>query len=120
MIARALSIISLLLILSNLAGFTFASEYTGAQLLEPCVEGDNASRWGAVSEIECEQYLIGFSDAIQLMTTENGEQSCLPAINRADEMRWAFVYWAHQHYDDLNLPAGTLLIRVIREAFPCN
>ena len=120
MIARTLSVISLLLILSNLTGFAIASEYTGAQLLEPCVEGDYDSRWCAVSEIECEQYLTGFGDAIQLMASETGGQSCLPATNRADEMRWAFVYWAYQHYDDLNLPAGTLLMRVIREVFPCN
>ncbi len=120
MIARAFSVLSLLLILLGSVGMTTASEYTGVELLKPCVEGDNDSRWGAVSELECEQYLIGFSDAVQLMATERGEQSCLPAINRADVMRWAFVYWAHQHYNDLNLPAGTLLMRALREVFPCN
>ena len=39
------------------------SDYSIKQLLAPCVEGDNDSRWGAVAETECEQYIMGFIDA---------------------------------------------------------
>lgn len=38
-------------------------DYKIRDLLEPCVEGDNDSRGGAVLERECEQYINGFTDA---------------------------------------------------------
>ncbi len=71
------------------------SEYSIEQLLEPCVQGDNDSRWGAAAETECEQYIRGFADAY-LLHTDNGKRDnvCLPKTgNRDDEIRWAFMKW---------------------------
>ena len=96
------------------------ADYSVAQLLEPCVEGDNDSRWGEVAESECEQYITGFTDAYVLLT-QGGKKSgvCLPASNRPDEVRWAFMKWAHKHYDQRGMPAGKGLLDVIKAEFPC-
>ena len=48
------------------------SGYTVGELLKPCMEGDNDSRWGAPAEAECEQYIIGFTDAF--LMTKSDEQ----------------------------------------------
>lgn len=108
------------LILASSAGAAELSDYTVANLLEPCVEGDNDSRWGAAAEAECEQYIKGFTDAL-VMTTEGGKAAgvCLPAQNRADEVRWAFMRWAHQHYDQRGMPAGEGLLATIKVSFKC-
>ena len=85
------------------AGASDLSAYTVKQLLEPCVEGDNDSRWGAAAEAECEQYILGFTDAY-ILTVEKGKV-CLPELNRPDEVRWAFMRWAHENFDDIGLIA---------------
>lgn len=91
------------------------SKYTIKQLLDPCVEGDNDSRWGAAAEAECEQYITGFTDAYML-TAAGGkaEGICLPEQNRADEVRWA-----HENYDLRDKPAAEGLIAAIKAHFPC-
>jgi len=104
------------------AGAQALSGYTIEQLLEPCVEGDNDSRWGAAAEAECEQYITGFTDAY-LMLVENPRQHgvCLPATgNRPDEVRWAFMRWAHRHYDERGGPAVQGLLAAIKAEFPCD
>ncbi len=93
------------------------SEYTVKQLLEPCVEGDNDSRWGAAAEAECEQYIMGFTDALVLTTTEG--TVCLPELNRADEVRWAFMRWAHKNFEKREMPAAKGLQAVVEEKFRC-
>lgn len=96
------------------------ADYTVAQLLEPCMEGDNDSRWGAAAEAECEQYIIGFLDAYLL--TDNGEREkiCLPPVgNRADEVRWVFMKWAHGNYEKRNMPAALGLWEAIKDRFAC-
>jgi len=93
------------------------SDYSVKALLEPCVEGDNDSRWGAAAEAECEQYIMGFTDAIVLTATEGS--ICLPELNRADEVRWAFMRWAHQNFDQRDMPAAKGLQAVIEEKFRC-
>lgn len=42
-----------------------------------------------VAELECEQYINGFTDAYIALTSDRGEQAiCLPeAGNRPDELR---------------------------------
>ena len=94
------------------------SDYSVAQLLEPCVEGDNDSRWGAAAEAECEQYIRGFTDAFLLKGGD--DQVCLPQTgNRADEIRWAFMKWAHKNYSDRHQPAAEGLMKAMRSEFPC-
>jgi hypothetical protein len=96
------------------------SSYTIKQLLEPCVEGDNDSRWGATAEAECEQYITGFIDAF-VMTADGGQADgvCLPEANRADEVRWAFMRWAHDNYDQRERPAAEGLMAAIKAHFAC-
>lgn len=109
-----------LLLISTATSAAELSDYTVANLLEPCVEGDNDSRWGAAAEAECEQYIKGFTDAF-VMITEGGKSAgvCLPAQNRADEVRWAFMRWAHQHYDQRGMPAGEGLLATVKASFKC-
>lgn len=97
------------------------ADYTVADLLKPCMEGDNASRWGEVAELECEQYINGFSHAL-VSLGDNGPAGdlCLPTGGSApDEIRWAFMKWAHDHYDERRIPAAEGLMRTLQAAFPC-
>ncbi len=93
------------------------SDYSVAQLLEPCVEGDNDARWGAAAEAECEQYIKGFIDAYMLQSKKS--TVCLPEQNQPDEVRWAFMRWAHQNFAMRSMPAGKGLRAVIETKFPC-
>ena len=97
------------------------SDYSIKQLLEPCVEGDNDSRWGAVAETECEQYIMGFVDTYILLAKGGKHDGvCLPTGgNRTDEVRWAFMKWAHRHYEKRNQPAVQGLLMTIKSEFPC-
>lgn len=108
------------LVLSSAAGAAELSDYTVANLLEPCVEGDNDSREGAAAEAECEQYIKGFTDAF-VMTMDGGKPAgiCLPDQNRDDEVRWAFTRWAHQHYDQRGMPAAEGLLATLKASFKC-
>lgn len=95
------------------------SKYSVADLLEPCIEGDNDSRWGEAAEADCEQYINGFTDAILLTNVARDNNICLPKLNRPDEVRWAFVKWAHQNFDDRRMPAADGLLQAIQSAFKC-
>jgi len=95
--------------------------YSVADLLKPCIEGDNDSRWGEAAEAECEQYINGFTDAITEVGYATKENNiCLPALNRADEIRWAFMRWAHQNYDDRGMPASEGLLATLKATMTCN
>jgi len=113
------SLISTLLLGSLCAplGAGEVADYTVEQLLSPCVEADNDARWGAAAEAECEQYILGFTDAYIMLATE--PEVCLPAQNRPDEVRWAFMKWAKQHYDQRHRPAAEGLVITLKRAFPC-
>ncbi len=98
-----------------------APDYTIAELLDPCMEGDNDSRWGLFAETECEQYVTGFADAYLLMGGAERDNVCLPETgNRADEIRWAFMRWAHQNFKERHKPAAEGLLAAIRSSFPCD
>ena len=103
--------------LAGTANSADLAEYTVAQLLEPCIEGDNDSRWGEAAEAECEQYILGFTDAYVLVTKE--AQKCLPALNRADEVRWSFMKWAHRNFSERHKPAAVGLLETIRTEYKC-
>ncbi len=96
------------------------SDYSVADLLEPCVEGDNDSRGGAVLEMECEQYVSGFTDLYIRAGLDKQDKVCLPPEgNRADEVRWAFMRWAHDNFDQRGMPAVDGLKATLQARFKC-
>ena len=96
------------------------SVYKVRDLLEPCVEGDNDSRGGAVLEMECEQYVTGFTDLYLSTKLNERDNVCLPETgNRADEIRWAFMRWAHDNFDQRDIPAVDGLIATLQSRFKC-
>ncbi len=96
------------------------SDYSVADLLEPCVEGDNDSRGGAVLEMECEQYVSGFTDLYVRAGLDKQDKVCLPPEgNRADEVRWAFMRWAHENFDQRGMPAVDGLKATLQARFKC-
>jgi len=96
------------------------SDYKVRDLLEPCVEGDNDSRDGAVLEMECEQYVSGFTDLYLRAGLDKRDNVCLPDTgNRADEIRWAFMRWAHENFERRNRPAVDGLIATLKARFAC-
>ena len=96
-------------------------DYTVADLLKPCEEGDNDARWGANLEANCEQFINGFTGAYVLFTDGGQAQGvCLPPPgNRPDEVRWAFTKWAYQNYHRRNMLAAEGLLAAIKAHFPC-
>ena len=118
---RTLLVGGLLCLASTLAG---ADSYTGADykagdLLSPCQEADNDARWGEAAETECEQYILGFVDALKEVGVA-GTELCPPALNTADEVRWAYMRWVHGDYSArLKIPAADALLATLKESFPC-
>ena len=97
-----------------------ASDYRVRDLLQPCVEGDNDSRGGQVLEMECEQYVTGFTDLYLRAELNKRDNVCLPETgNRADEIRWAFMRWAHDNFDQRDMPAVDGLIATVQSRFKC-
>lgn len=97
-----------------------ANAYSAEDLYEPCHEGDADSRWGAAAEAECEQYILGFTDAYLLMTDGGkAENVCLPDENRLDEVRWAFMRWYHKNFDQRGQPAASGLQSLLKSSFAC-
>lgn len=105
-----------------LAGPAFAqsADYRVRDLLEPCTEGDNDSRGGAVLEMECEQYVNGFTHLYLLSGLAKRDKVCLPEQNQADEIRWEFMRWAHENFDERDRPAVEGLIATLKSRFACN
>ena len=95
------------------------SGYSIEDLLAPCVEADNDARWGAAAETECEQYIVGYTDAFAQLAEAAGEDVCLPELNRPDEVRWAFMKWAKQNYGRRGESAAEGLKIVLESAFIC-
>ena len=96
------------------------TDYRVRDLLTPCVEGDNDSRGGAVLEMECEQYVTGFTDLYLRAKLNERDNVCLPETgNRADEIRWAFMRWAHDNFDQRDIPAVDGLIATLQSRFKC-
>ena len=94
------------------------ADYLAADLLSPCQEADNDARWGEAAETECEQYMLGFADALSIAGVTRG--ICLPKENRADEMRWAFMRWVHGDYAKRRkMSAGAAVMETLKSAFAC-
>ena len=92
--------------------------YGADELLSSCSEADNDARWGEVAELECEQYILGFIDALRV----TGDTSvCAPELNTADEVRWAFMRWVHEDFSARkSLDAGPALMSALKEKFACS
>ena len=96
------------------------SGYSAGDLLSPCQEADNDARWGEAAEIECEQYILGFVDAMKEVGAIGAEGVCPPEVNTADEVRWAFMRWVHKDYSArTRMPAADALLEMLRSAFGC-
>ena len=95
--------------------------YSALDLLSPCQEADNDSRWGEAAETECEQYIMGFADALREVGMIGPDKGiCPPEVNTADEIRWAFMRWVHADYSARKeLSAADALLRALRDSFTC-
>ncbi len=98
------------------------TDYKVKDLLKPCFEGDADSRWGETFEVNCEQYIRGYTDAyFHLSAVGKLPKICFPAgANRLDLMRWAFIKWARQNTDKQGWPAARGLIAAVNLEFPCD
>ena len=107
------------LLTATVAASAQDSGYRIRDLLEPCIEGDNDSRGGAVLEMECEQYVSGFTDLYVRSGMAKKDNVCLPSQNLADEIRWAFMRWAHENFGKRDQPAVEGLIATLKARFKC-
>lgn len=98
------------------------TDYSAGDLLSPCQESDNDARWGEAAETECEQYILGFVDAMAEVGATGAQTGvCPPTVNTADEVRWAYMRWVHADYSKRRaLPAADALLSTLKDAFPCN
>ena len=97
--------------------------YSALELLAPCQLADSDSRdLGVVAEIECEQYIMGVVNALQVTgMAGSGTDMCPPDVNTPDEIRWAFTRWVHADYASRKtMSAAEALIAVLRESFACS
>ena len=64
-----------------------------------------------------EQYILGFVHALQ----EIGDNTvCVPKVNTADEVRWAYMRWIHEDYSaHKSMTAGAAVLGTLRDKFPC-
>ncbi len=95
--------------------------YKTTELLAICMEADNDSREvGEAARIECEQYVIGFSDGLRTASALGAEKGiCLPEQNLAAELRWAFTKWVHENFSERHQPAASGLHKAMVAKFPC-
>lgn len=96
------------------------SGYSAGDLLSPCQEADNDARWGETAELECEQYIIGFVDALKAVGAKEELGICAPELNTGDEVRWAFMRWVHASYSmRVKMSAADAVMATLKENFPC-
>ncbi len=123
---RLLIITTVAAALSGAAAFadshSTSTGYMASDLLSPCQEADNDARWGEAAETECEQYIIGYVDALLATGAAGpGTAVCPPMVNTADEVRWAFMRWVHASYTKRKaMPAAQALMATLAENFPCS
>jgi len=93
--------------------------YPASALIAPCRTADADSREeGAAAQVECEQYLLGFVDA--LAKAGAGKLTCPPAVNTGSEVRWAFMRWVYGDYAARSrMSAGEAVLAALKEAYPC-
>lgn len=67
--------------------------------------------------MECEQYVSGFTDLYVDSGMAKNDNVYLPKQNQADEIRWAFMRWAHQHFDQRGIAAVEGLMATLKARF---
>ena len=100
-----------------------ARTYSTDQLLGPCRTADSDAReLGQAAQVECEQYLLGFVDALAATGASGaGKSTCPPAVNTGTEVRWAFVRWVYGDFSKRRtMPAGDAVLATLKDSFPCN
>jgi len=113
--------VSALLLAAPAYAGSHGGAYMAEELMSPCQEADNDARWGEAAETECEQYIIGFVDALKATgMAGEGTKICPPELNTADEVRWAFLRWVHADYTARKkMPAADAMMGTLSEAFAC-
>lgn len=101
-------------------GFT-GSGYSASDLLATCQEADSDARNGIFAEIECEQYILGFVDALsEAGAAGEGTAVCPPAVNTADEVRWGFTRWVYGDFSNRRaMSASSALMGTLKDDFAC-
>ncbi len=92
--------------------------YSADELLGPCRSADSDAReLGQAAQVECEQYLLGFVDAL---AASGKDKACPPMVNTGAEVRWAFVRWVYGDFSNRRkMPAGEAVLKTLEESFPC-
>ena len=95
--------------------------YTAGDLMGPCQEADSDARNGVFAEIECEQYLVGFVEALTATGMAGAETGiCLPSQNVADEVRWAYIRWIYGDFSARKaMPASDAVLATLKDSFAC-
>jgi hypothetical protein len=103
-LAAAMASLAAVLLAATSAQAAEFSDYTIKQLLEPCMEGENDWGWAYLTTV------AGGAEGV----------ACLPPPgNRDTEIRWAFMKWAHNNFDQRGRPAAEGMMATLREAFGC-
>ena len=78
---------------------------------------------------ECQAYISGVSDTItsyQSARPESGSKGqplptyiCISGRPNGAQLRDAYLSWARQHRDQLDLQASVTVIRAFRDLYPC-
>lgn len=90
---------------------------TAKDLLLPCQEADNDARDGYYAHLECVGFLRGFVAGV---AASGAEGLCLPAANRDDQLRRAFVRWVHASFSARSkLRLGDAVLAALTETFAC-
>ncbi len=121
-ILTAIALGGVFLVASVPSGADFmGTGYNAKDLLSPCQNADNDSRWGEAAETECEQYIVGFVEAMHKVgATGKATGVCPPEVNTADEVRWAFMRWMHEDYAKRTaMPAADALMATLKASFAC-
>ncbi|MDJ0824656.1 MAG: Rap1a/Tai family immunity protein [Rhodobacter sp.] len=112
---------ALMLATPALAG-SHASGYMAAELMQTCQDADNDARGGAAAETECEQYMLGFVEALTATGMAGaGTEICPPAQNVADEVRWAYIRWIYGDFSARKaMSAADAVLATLKDSFACS
>ncbi len=97
------------------------SSYLASELMAPCQEADNDARGGAPAETECEQYIMGYVEALMATGMAGaGTEICPPEQNTADEVRWAFIRWVYGDFGARRaMAASEAMMGTLKDNFAC-
>jgi hypothetical protein len=96
--------------------------YTADDLMGPCQEADSDARNGVFAETECEQFLMGFVEALKISgMAGTGTDICPPEVNTADEVRWAYIRWIYGDFGARRqMPAADAVLATLKDTFACS